>query len=98
MTFKNNKVALSFSHYLANFQNSLLITSLHGERLNVASICLADETLKDDEIAIKNYSENDGVLDFLVQEKIISTPIRTVKSGYVEIPICKILTPLCKIV
>lgn len=44
-----------------------------------------------DEIGIKDYSENEGLLAVLIHNKIVSQPIRKVRSGFVEIPICKLL-------
>jgi hypothetical protein len=43
------------------------------------------------EVAIKDYSENEGILQAMVEAGIVSEPIRTVKSGFVEIPICRLL-------
>jgi hypothetical protein len=44
-----------------------------------------------EEVAIKNYSENEGILDVLIANKIVSEPLRIVKQEFVEIPICKLL-------
>lgn len=49
------------------------------------------ENLEQGEVAIKDWSENEGILDFLVQNKIVKEPHRFVKSGYVEIPICELI-------
>lgn len=49
------------------------------------------ENLEQGEVAIKNWSENEGILDFLVQNKIVRSPHRFVSSGYVEIPICELI-------
>jgi hypothetical protein len=48
------------------------------------------EGLSEDEVAIKNYSENEGILDTLVTEGVIKPPHRHIKSGFVIIPICKL--------
>lgn len=61
------------------------------ESITVASVNLPDEPMKEDEIAIKNYSENEGILDVLVNAKIVSAPVRYADSGFVTIPICKLL-------
>jgi hypothetical protein len=50
-----------------------------------------EEKLEQGEVAIKDWSENEGILDFLVQNKIIKDPHRFVESGYVKIPICKLI-------
>ena len=43
------------------------------------------------EVAIKDYSENEGILQAMVEAGIVSEPVRTVKSGFVDIPICRLL-------
>lgn len=53
-----------------------------------ASICVPC-ALEDNEIAIKNYSENEGILDILIEQGVINEPHRYVSSGYVNnIPVC----------
>jgi hypothetical protein len=49
------------------------------------------EELEPGEVAIKDWSENQGILDFLVQNKIIKEPHRFVESGHVKIPICELI-------
>jgi len=49
------------------------------------------EELDPGEVAIKDWSENQGILDFLVQNKIVKEPHRFVESGYVKIPICELI-------
>jgi hypothetical protein len=47
--------------------------------------------LEKDEVIIKNYSENEGVLEFLIENGIVSKPLRTVESGWVTCPVVKLL-------
>jgi len=56
-----------------------------------ATVNISHVPLTADEIIIKNYSENEGMLNVLVEAGIISKPDRYVKSGFVECPICKLL-------
>ena len=60
----------------------------------VAIITINFPGLLKNEIAIKNYSENEGLLDILIEKKVISEPIREVVYGFVKIPICKLLIPI----
>tara|TARA_Y100000592_G_scaffold63269_1_gene98667 strand:+ start:10677 stop:10985 length:309 start_codon:yes stop_codon:yes gene_type:complete len=46
--------------------------------------------LEEDEVAIKNYSENQGILDNLILHGIVYKPHRSVQNGFVDIPICKL--------
>lgn len=69
--------------------NAIVLETAHGEIVAVASINI--DGLKIDEVAIKDYSENEGMLETLLHYDIISVPIRYEYSGFVEIPVCKIL-------
>ena len=45
--------------------------------------------LNENEVAIKNYSENEGILEALVDLGVIDPPHRRVASGFVMIDICR---------
>jgi len=83
-------VEMKISSYNKNGQTRLdFVDSQDGQPILTATSCI-DEDLLPNEVAIKNYSENEGVLDFMMNEEIISSPLRYYKSGYVNIEICKI--------
>ena len=46
--------------------------------------------LEEDEVAIKSYSENLGMLESLLLHGIVYTPHRYIYNGFVKIPICKL--------
>ena len=68
-----------------------LIDKEDGCPVMIATVNIPEEVLGKDEVIIKNYSENEGVLDFLVQNGITSKPNRYVTSGWVLCPIVKML-------
>lgn len=41
-------------------------------------------------VAVKNYSENDGMLQFLIDNGIVDNPVTYVKENYGLFPICKL--------
>ena len=47
--------------------------------------------LEEGEVAIKNWSENEGMVDFLVENNFVENPHRFVQQGFVKIPICKLI-------
>lgn len=47
-----------------------------------------DAGLKDDEVAVKDYSESDGLMDALIKANVIHEPHRFYISGFVDVPIC----------
>jgi hypothetical protein len=50
-----------------------------------------EEKLEPGEVAIKDWSENEGILEFLIQNKIVKEPHRFAESGYVKVPICELI-------
>jgi len=97
---KQNKITLNGNtwdvilHIKRYGNNRIAIECLDvvdGSPVAMATINLPHENLKDNEVFIKDYSENQGMLDSLVNAGIISKPIEFVKSGYVHVPKCKLL-------
>jgi len=43
-----------------------------------------------DEVAIKDYSENEGMYETLVENGIIHPKHREISTGYVTVPVCKL--------
>jgi len=68
-----------------------LINAKNGESVLVATINIPEISICEDEVIIKNYSENEGILEALIQSKVISRPVRTIQTGFITAPICKLL-------
>lgn len=49
-----------------------------------------DFELSKNEVFIKNYSENEGMLEFLVQNNVVKIPKKCINSEYAMIPICEL--------
>jgi hypothetical protein len=62
-----------------------------GEELCTCSVNIPEYPLDEEDIIIKDYSENEGVLDDLITKGIVSEPIDWITSGHVLVPICKLL-------
>jgi len=56
-----------------------------------ATINLPHIELADDEVIIKDYSENQGLYEEMVKAGHISPMIRDVASGWISAPVCKLL-------
>lgn len=61
-----------------------------GQPVAVASVNLPDAPMTDEEVAIKNWSENEGILKVLIEAGIVSEPVRLMPTGYVYAHICKL--------
>jgi hypothetical protein len=56
----------------------------------VATATVNLDGLDSDEIAIKDYSENEGVYDALLNAGVILPKHRELSTGYVTVPVCKL--------
>jgi hypothetical protein len=61
------------------------------EHFPYATCTINIQQLESDEVAIKNYSENVGILELLIENKIVSEPHRVLQENYAIIPICKLI-------
>lgn len=56
------------------------------------TVNMPNHDIAKDEIVVKNYSENEGILSELIRLKIIAQPpVRRIRSGYVDLEVCKLL-------
>lgn len=61
------------------------------EPIATASVNLPAIVVLENEIAIKDYAENEGMVKALQEAEIIGEQIYTVKSGYIDIGIYELL-------
>jgi len=70
--------------------NTALILLDQEDHVPVATATINHHSLDKDEVAIKNYSENTGMLKALENAGIVQKT-REINQGYVTIPVCKLL-------
>jgi hypothetical protein len=92
MKHNGKRLRVTYTRY-ANGQNAILLDyAVNGQSYAVASVSL-EKPLLPDEVAIKNYCENEGILESLLDAGIVAPPHRFIQSGYVSFPICKLKKP-----
>lgn len=75
----------------AGDRRALVLTGANtGLPVCTASVNLPDEECAYDEIFIKDYSENSGIMTVLINAGVIERPHRKVRSEYVVIPCCRL--------
>jgi hypothetical protein len=90
--YKDWKCTISFAKYSNDRIAIQLFDVEDGQPIATASVNLPDEPMAADEVAIKDYSENEGMFNVLRQADVISDPVRFASSGFItHIPICKLL-------
>lgn len=77
--YKNGQVAIK------------LTDNADGFPYATATVCVEDDLLKEGEVAIKDYSENAGILQALIEADIIDAPHAFIQSSFTKIPICKLI-------
>ena len=92
--FGEYQLLATFGKY-GNGQTAIkLIDEEDGMPFAVATVCVEDDLVKENEVAIKDYSENEGMLESLINAGMVEEPHAFVQSGFVKIPICKLLITL----
>lgn len=70
----------------------LLLKDIHtGEPVAVATVNIPEIPLAPGEVVVKDYSENEGMLDTLVAAGVVSAPSRAVQLRYVTVYVCMCL-------
>ena len=83
---------INISKYRNNDRTAIELTELGtGEPVAIATVNIPEENIEADEVIIKSYSENQGMYEALLTSGFISPSIRTIKSGWVLLHICKLL-------
>ena len=76
------------SHYVSN--DRIAIQIWNNEDGAIADVTVnVDEPLAKNEIAVKDYSENEGMLKEMMRIGLVTQVKRFIHSGFVQIPICE---------
>ncbi|MGN6369067.1 MAG: hypothetical protein ACTHN5_12470 [Phycisphaerae bacterium] len=90
--FKGQDCLLALRRYRDNGRVGLELIGKHsGESIAVATVNAWSGEWGKDEVLIKDYSENHGMLRALCEAKVVRPTGETIPSGYVELPKCKLL-------
>jgi hypothetical protein len=87
----NYDVTLSIVTYNDGGRRGIKLTTVSGEPFGTATVNLPDAELEPDEVCIKTWGGNEGMLDFLVRNGIVEPTGRTVQTGFVDAPVCKLI-------
>lgn len=85
---KSTVVSIKLGKYANNRISINLIDVSDSQPYAVATTNLPDVLLLDNEVLVKDYSENEGVLEFLTTNNIVVPTDRWVTSGFVDVQVC----------
>lgn len=77
--YANGRTAIQ----LVNFEDSDLVAD--------ATVNIPEYNLPKGQVIIKDYSENEGMLDALIKANIVSKPVDYAESGFIKAPVVKLL-------
>ena len=90
--FNDWSCVVNKTQYADNKRTALqLIDAEDGLPICMATVNIPDEPLEDDEVLIKDWSENQGIYRALRTAGIVGDPLGFVPTGYVEAINCKLL-------
>src|SRR5690606_11815360 len=69
--------------------NDAIALKYQGDQGPIATLSTNVDGITSEEVAIKSYSENEGLYQQLIELGIITPAHRFVLSGHVSIPVCK---------
>ena len=82
--FKGNTLSVEMTRYAGNDRRAIqLIDMEDGYPYCMATVNLPGADLSDNEVAIKNWSENEGILECLQANGVIGPVKRRIPSGFV---------------
>ncbi len=94
--FEDNQYVLKRSTYAFTNQTRLDLMQFdpvigNFEPFMTATKEVENADITEDEVVIKNYSENLGILQALIKAEIISKSHESVSSGFVKLNICQLI-------
>jgi hypothetical protein len=77
------------------YSNGRVALSLVDEEgpVATATVNLPSVDLGNNEVLIKSYAENSGLLEALTEVGIVKPTGKTIRSGFVEVPVCELQGP-----
>lgn len=71
----------------------VLVDAEDGSPIAKATVNLPDVPLGKNQVAIKDWAENEGMLKALTEAGIVKPTGQTIRSGYVDVPVCELQPP-----
>jgi len=91
INYKGQECTLRKSKYQEGGSTALyLVDSQTGEPVVMATVNMPEISLGENEVLIKDYSENKGILKTLIDARILEDTGKRVPAGYTEVAICKL--------
>ena len=81
---------LFLTKYVEPKNNALILEMLDGSPWATASIIIGEAPIREDLVFIKDYSENEGILNLLKDSGVAKEVVGVCHSGYIDVPVIRI--------
>lgn len=88
--YQNGRTAIQLVAACEDSENDIY----EGDPIASATVNIPTANLSSDEVLVKDYSENEGMLEALIAANIVEPTGRFVNSGFVSLPVCKVIAQL----
>jgi len=89
--FKDYTCKAIITNYADGNTAILLEDAATGEPIATASVNIPEANVADGYVIVKDYSENEGMLDALVEANIVTFTGSYISSGFIEAPLCELV-------
>ena len=80
-----------YKHYYMDGNTCLLAFLKNGEQFGVITLNVPEIELEEDEVVVKNYSENRLWIQYIFDSDVIIDTGKRISLGYIEnLPVCKL--------
>jgi len=86
-SYSNGRTALELVAWEDDHDRDLF----EGEPIATCTVNILEIELEENEVLIKDYSENEGMLQSLLDAGIVKTTGKVMSSGFVTIPVCVLI-------
>jgi hypothetical protein len=90
LKFRGKTFSIWSSEY-TNGRRALSLKSGKGASALVITTNLPQDAVETDHVVVKNYSENEGILEACIEQGILAPPTRLIPGGFFDFPVCKVL-------
>lgn len=102
LSFNGYDCYIKQSHYNVGGRTSLSLVCAKtgdyfhkGDPIAHITVNIPDEDIPGGTIVVKDYAENAGMLDLLLQAGIVGKPVSRLKTGFVTVPVCPFNQNIC---
>lgn len=90
VSFRGSDYAVKFEKY-GNGRQAIVLVGPDGETAAIATVNVPEMPLMPNQLLIKDYSENEGMLAALEKAGIVRAFGVRVRTGHVSMPVCELL-------